>query len=132
MNFHLMKIHFVFIKVLHFYFCNFSDAQQQTLFYQVEVSDSPPYGQNRNQAGSIAKIFTILESNKDVLNLETYSLSQTSLEQVFIQFARNQASAENPGFDPKNHMDNSFRNVKRYMPAAPLPFETIEMSRVSN
>lgn len=32
----------------------------------------------------------MLESNKDNLKLETYSLSQTTLEQVFLSFAREQ------------------------------------------
>lgn len=45
---------------------------------------------------SIAKIFRLIESNKDALNIETYSLSQTTLEQVFLSFARKQ-------FDPNEH-----------------------------
>ncbi|RNA41257.1 ATP-binding cassette sub-family A member 3 isoform X1, partial [Brachionus plicatilis] len=33
-------------------------------------------------------------SNKELLKLETYSLSQTTLEQVFLSFAREQKSDE--------------------------------------
>ena len=44
----------------------------------------------RQPPPSIAKIFSLIESNKQELNIETYSLSQTSLEQVFLSFARKQ------------------------------------------
>jgi ABC-type multidrug transport system ATPase subunit len=80
------------------------DKQQQTLFYQIIVEDEQQLevkkpekvtsrdGNNNNQAAalSIAKIFTLIETNKEALNIETYSLSQTTLEQVFLSFARKQ------------------------------------------
>jgi hypothetical protein len=39
-------------------------------------------------------LFTLIENNKDALLLETYSLSQTSLEQVFLSFAKEQKNEE--------------------------------------
>lgn len=39
---------------------------------------------------SISELFDLIETNKSNLKLETYSLSQTSLEQVFLSFARHQ------------------------------------------
>ena len=64
------------------------DKQQQTLFYQIKTKS------NNNSADSInislSKLFTLIETNKSLLNLETYSLTQTSLEQVFLAFARKQ------------------------------------------
>ena len=39
---------------------------------------------------SIAQIFSLIESNKEELKIETYLLSQTTLEQIFISFARKQ------------------------------------------
>ena len=65
------------------------DKQQETLFYQIESNQAD------QQLQSIADLFTIIESNKDTLKLETYSLSQTSLEQVFLTFARDQKTADN-------------------------------------
>ncbi len=55
------------------------DRQQNTLFYQIQV--------NRTKSKSISFIFSLIEENKQLLDLETYSLTQTSLEQVFLSFA---------------------------------------------
>jgi len=41
---------------------------------------------------SLAKIFGMFESNKEALEIEDYSFSQTTLEQVFINFAKKQDS----------------------------------------
>lgn len=70
----------------------FPDKQQETLFYQIENSENT----NGDNSGlqTIAQLFTLIESNKEKLNLETYSLSQTSLEQVFLSFASEQKMEE--------------------------------------
>ena len=39
---------------------------------------------------SLGKIFELIEIHKQSLNLEDYSVSQTSLEQVFMNFAKTQ------------------------------------------
>ena len=62
------------------------DKQQQTLFYQIFL--------NENQ-NSIAEIFSLIETNKETLQLETYLLSQTTLEQIFISFAKKQIDRSN-------------------------------------
>lgn len=41
-----------------------------------------------------SKLFGILESGKKQLHIETYSLSQTTLEQIFLSFTRQQAGDE--------------------------------------
>nr|UOU03317.1 ATP-binding cassette subfamily A3-like 4 [Brachionus rubens] len=61
------------------------DRQQQTLFYQIIIENEESF--------SIARIFDLIESNKHILNLETYSVSQTSLEQVFLSFAKKQSDS---------------------------------------
>ena len=43
---------------------------------------------------NIAQLFSLIEKNKDNLHLETYSLSQTTLEEVFLSFAKSQISIE--------------------------------------
>ena len=70
------------------YYIHILDKQQETLFYQIEADDPNEHLQ------SIAELFTLIESNKDSLNLETYSLSQTTLEQVFLTFARDQRAID--------------------------------------
>jgi hypothetical protein len=42
---------------------------------------------------TVGDIFYVLEQAKANLNLETYSLSQTTLEQVFVYFAKKQTVA---------------------------------------
>lgn len=44
---------------------------------------------------SLGKIFQVIEMNKKVLKLEDYSVGQTSLEQVFINFAKSQGEMLN-------------------------------------
>ena len=65
------------------------DRQQETLFYQIEFEK-----EQATQAQSIAELFSLIETNKERLNLETYSLSQTSLEQVFLTFVKDQKTEE--------------------------------------
>ena len=40
-------------------------------------------------------IFNEIEINKNKLNIKEYSVSQTSLEQIFMYFARNQEKEDN-------------------------------------
>ena len=44
---------------------------------------------------NIANMFDLFEQNKDQLSLETYSLSQTTLEQIFLTFANKRANDTN-------------------------------------
>ncbi|CAF0703608.1 unnamed protein product [Brachionus calyciflorus] len=73
-------------------FSKLKDRQQDTLFYQIEIEENIVYGQDEVQ--TIADLFSLLETNKENLKLETYSLSQTTLEQVFLSFAREQKSED--------------------------------------
>ncbi|KAA0704666.1 ATP-binding cassette transporter [Triplophysa tibetana] len=43
---------------------------------------------------SLAKIFQVVLANKDRLNIEDYSVSQTTLDQVFVNFAKQQSGEE--------------------------------------
>lgn len=82
------------------------DRQQQTLFYQILIENERNY--------SIARIFELIESNKQVLSLETYSLSQTTLEQVFLTFAKNQSeivAANNSTVNPNKSLRNDVHYV---------------------
>jgi hypothetical protein len=65
---------------------------------------------------SIAAIFSLIEQNKERLDLETYSLSQTTLESVFLSFAKkqidvNEEFVESPAdtASPKNGLLNRAR-----------------------
>ncbi|XP_072556139.1 phospholipid-transporting ATPase ABCA1 isoform X2 [Paramormyrops kingsleyae] len=44
----------------------------------------------QSQGGSLAHIFSILSSNSKELSVEDYSVSQTTLDQVFVSFAKDQ------------------------------------------
>lgn len=48
-------------------------------------------------AGGVASIFDLLESNKNSLNIIHFSVSQTTLDEVFINFAQAQSSPDNSG-----------------------------------
>ena len=57
------------------------EIQIQTLFFQIGLKNDASFS-------NIAYIFNLIEENKYSLDLETYSLSQTTLEQVFLSFAK--------------------------------------------
>jgi hypothetical protein len=67
------------------------DKQEETLFYQIQYQEiSQVYGTKKEELQSIATLFSLIESNKEIYGIETYSLSQTTLEQVFLSFAKEQ------------------------------------------
>uniref|UniRef100_A0A665V001 P-type phospholipid transporter n=1 Tax=Echeneis naucrates TaxID=173247 RepID=A0A665V001_ECHNA len=43
---------------------------------------------------SLARIFSLLSKNKEVLSIEDYSVSQTTLDQVFVNFAKDQSDED--------------------------------------
>ncbi|XP_034043869.1 phospholipid-transporting ATPase ABCA1-like isoform X1 [Thalassophryne amazonica] len=43
---------------------------------------------------SLARIFALLSKNKEVLSIEDYSVSQTTLDQVFVNFAKDQSDED--------------------------------------
>uniref|UniRef100_A0A8C5H829 P-type phospholipid transporter n=1 Tax=Gouania willdenowi TaxID=441366 RepID=A0A8C5H829_GOUWI len=43
---------------------------------------------------SLARIFSLLSTNKDALSIEDYSVSQTTLDQVFVNFAKDQSDED--------------------------------------
>jgi len=45
-----------------------------------------------NKSLSLGKVFKEIENNKEALNIKEYSVSETSLEQIFLYFARRQQS----------------------------------------
>ncbi|XP_068090529.1 phospholipid-transporting ATPase ABCA1 isoform X4 [Hyperolius riggenbachi] len=47
--------------------------------------------QLRSSQSSLARIFSILSKNKNKLHIEDYSVSQTTLDQVFVNFAKDQS-----------------------------------------
>ncbi|KAL7850832.1 hypothetical protein AOLI_G00211880 [Acnodon oligacanthus] len=45
-------------------------------------------------ASSLARVFQLVAANKDKLNVEDYSVSQTTLDQVFVNFAKQQSGED--------------------------------------
>ncbi|XP_017266543.1 retinal-specific phospholipid-transporting ATPase ABCA4-like isoform X2 [Kryptolebias marmoratus] len=48
-------------------------------------------------SSSLARIFQLVVANKDRLNVEDYSVSQTTLDQVFVNFAKQQTEEDEDG-----------------------------------
>lgn len=76
--------------------CVCKDIHQGIVHYQIKKNPSMSWG----------NLFGTLEEMKDAYNLETYSLGQTSLEQVFINFARSQKAT-------KDSVSKSWKNCCR-------------------
>ncbi|XP_029957173.1 phospholipid-transporting ATPase ABCA1b isoform X3 [Salarias fasciatus] len=79
-------------------------------FIESELSGSTLKEKHRNMLQyqlpssltSLAHIFSILAKNKDMLRIEDYSVTQTTLDQVFVNFAKDQS-------DDYHSKDNSVR-----------------------
>ena len=67
-------------------FEQFKEQQEQTIYYQIEIDN--------NRKPSLSEIFSLIEANKNALYIETYTVSQTTLEDVFLSFARLQRNEE--------------------------------------
>lgn len=63
------------------------DRQYETLFYLIKPEN--------NEEQSLSKIFSLIEKNKDFLKIESYFISETTLEQVFMSFANKSLSLVN-------------------------------------
>ena len=101
------------------------DKHQQTLFYQIIFDKNNNSGHEKQVDMSIAQIFSLIENNKEYLSLETYSLSQTSLEQVFLTFAQKQNDGSlnsNRNSIAINMSDNENENNKRTTSRTPNSF----------
>lgn len=57
--------------------------------YEISVRElSYSTGSFQVRQGTPADLFQLLEQNKQQLNIETYTISQTTLEQIFLSFGR--------------------------------------------
>ncbi|XP_027028734.1 phospholipid-transporting ATPase ABCA1b [Tachysurus fulvidraco] len=84
------------------------DLQPVMKFIEIELPGSILKEKHRNMLqyqlpsslSSLVHIFSILAKNKDFLQIEDYSVSQTTLDQVFVNFAKDQSD---------DHCDHSIR-----------------------
>jgi len=74
-------------------------------------SDRRTYSVEQEAVQSLASAFQHLEQCKSDFNIEDYSLSQTTLEQVFIEFAKQQESEDNEKGDSKSLGSSSVLNT---------------------
>ncbi|XP_060221645.1 ATP-binding cassette sub-family A member 13 isoform X2 [Meriones unguiculatus] len=77
-----------FLK-LHFSGIQFKGQRLNLLEYHVQKSWE-----------CLADLFKVLENNKSLLNIKHYSISQTTLEQVFVNFATEQLQTSHFSVDP--------------------------------
>jgi len=80
-------------EIDNFVVTNFKEARLideigQTLTFSVKLEDK------------LSRIFELLQNNKEKLGIESFSLSQSSIEQVFMHFAKQQET-ESDGPQPK-------------------------------
>jgi hypothetical protein len=76
------------------------DKQYDTLFYKIDhraYKDEENVSQESTSVESsthpkLSNVFALIEKNKESLDIESYSLSQTTLEQVFMSFANKSRS----------------------------------------
>ena len=62
---------------------------QQT-HYQIEAKEvTQSTGLFQSRRADPADLFQLLEENKQRLNIETYTISQTTLEQIFLSVGKN-------------------------------------------
>ena len=61
-------------------------SQQQYSIQTREITHST--GSFQVQQGTPADLFQLLEQNKQQLHIETYTISQTTLEQIFLSFGK--------------------------------------------
>ncbi|XP_008050505.2 ATP-binding cassette sub-family A member 13-like [Carlito syrichta] len=59
--------------------------------------------------GYLADLFKVLENNKDFLKIKHYSINQTTLEQVFINFASEQRQTPQSALDPSTDCHHPHR-----------------------
>lgn len=65
---------------------NCVDRQYETLFYIIKTNNEA------DLSISLSRIFSLIEANKRSLQIESYSLSQSTLEQIFMSFANKSTS----------------------------------------
>ena len=70
---------------------------------KIKNDDLVPSGSKTSAPnGTISELFTLLEENKTALGLEYYSVSQTTLDQVFLSIvSKHHVQEENYGTDAK-------------------------------
>ncbi|KAF7237133.1 ATP-binding cassette sub-family A member 1 [Varanus komodoensis] len=63
---------------------------------------------------SLAKIFGILSAHQSEYQIEDYSVSQTTLDQVFVHFAKDQNDEKHPG--EASHLEHAHNAWRRILP----------------
>ena len=102
--------------------------------------------QEGHKIQTIAEVFSILETNKDILNIESYLLSETTLEQIFMSFAKysnpynlstlrpnnNENRFTTFGFDTKlNEFDDVPKVLSSFHGSEPVYYQPSEASSKS-
>ncbi|KAM5151867.1 LOW QUALITY PROTEIN: glucosylceramide transporter ABCA12 [Mantella aurantiaca] len=81
---------------MHFHFPNTNLKEQHVTMVEYHVPVS---------IGGVASIFDLLESNKTALNITHFSVSQTTLDEVFINFAQAQTSTDDSSLSSSSSQD---------------------------
>lgn len=71
-----------------------------------------------SRAGSLASVFSVLAAHRGPCHIQDYSVSQTTLDQVFVHFAREQSDEdpeEAPGQDAAPAAPNPGRRLTQFL-----------------
>ncbi|XP_029561835.1 retinal-specific ATP-binding cassette transporter [Salmo trutta] len=82
-------------------------------------------------SSSLARIFQLVVANKDKLNIEDYSVSQTTLDQVFVNFAKQQAGEDEDVLQPRAvNARNEKQNVPTKRKVSPIKIKTRRQTKI--
>lgn len=90
------------------------EKQGFTVRMRLSSGDHPQYGEDKASGEQLASLFDWIEKSKPTLKLQEYSLSPTTLEQIFSAFVKEQITAESDA------VGTSTSNSHKGMPEAAI------------
>ncbi|XP_033111834.1 ATP-binding cassette sub-family A member 5-like [Anneissia japonica] len=80
----------------------------------------------RDEVNSLAKVFEIMQEGKSEFEIEEYSFSQSTLEQVFIEFAKQQEEIDEENEEPTQ--ENEIHRSRRVQPKPQRQYSQISVN----
>ncbi|XP_071963813.1 cholesterol transporter ABCA5-like [Antedon mediterranea] len=82
----------------------------------------------QDEVNSLAKVFEIMQEGKSNFEIEEYSFSQSTLEQVFIEFAKHQDELE---VEDEPEVENEIHRSRRVQPKPQRQFSTLSATNTN-
>jgi len=100
--------------------------ERQTAKIRVEISAYNQDGDNTRR--KLSQLFAAIESEKEVLSIQEYSIAQTSLEQIFNQFASQQEEETGHAAGISSIKDGRPNRASSGAPPVPLVTQIVEIT----